>query len=196
MKRRDFIILVGGSTSAFTCAAAFAAKTMARIGLLSIEPLKEFTDLLTPALNALGWRDGETCQIEARGADGDIASPPRIARPGGNTTGTTTTPQILWGKRLELIAELLGHHPSKVAWIGNPDLVTAKRNINQQRNLGIKVELWGMRKPDDLERVFVATTGCEAILVQFIPLTYRYRRCGIEITLSPTTPQPKGSGRN
>jgi len=171
MRRRDFVILVGGVASAFTCANGLAAKVMARIGLLALALPKDLQlpDLLTPALNALGWREGETCQIEARSANGDIASLPRlaaelvalrpdiligigsgetkalqsatseipilfvmssdpvgyglvdsIARPGRNTPGTSITPQILWGKRLELTAELLGHQPPKSPGLAIP----------------------------------------------------------------------------
>src|SRR6202451_2887157 len=43
-----------------------------------------------------------------------------IARPGRNITGFTQGPQILWGKRLDLLTELLGHQPSRLAWLGNP----------------------------------------------------------------------------
>jgi len=228
VNRRDFVILVGGAASAFTCAKALAAKTMARIGVLAIPPKDMLPDQLTPALNALGWRDGETCQIEVRSANGDIASLPRlaaelvalrpdiligfgstetkalqsatneipvvfvassdpvgygivdsIARPGRNATGSTISPQMLWGKRLELIAELLGHLPSKVAWIDDPDYVSAKLNLaaamQSAEELGVKVERWQVRKPDDLDRVFVPTTGCEAILVQSIATTLMYR---------------------
>jgi putative ABC transport system substrate-binding protein len=34
-----------------------------------------------------------------------------IARPGRNITGIAVAPQMLWGKRLELLVELLGHRP-------------------------------------------------------------------------------------
>jgi putative ABC transport system substrate-binding protein len=43
-----------------------------------------------------------------------------IARPGRNTTGTAISPQILWGKRLEIVTELIGHLPTKIAWLCNP----------------------------------------------------------------------------
>jgi putative tryptophan/tyrosine transport system substrate-binding protein len=35
-----------------------------------------------------------------------------VARPGRNITGIAIAPQILWGKRLELLVELLGHRPA------------------------------------------------------------------------------------
>ena len=38
-----------------------------------------------------------------------------IAHPGKNITGIAVAPQILWGKRLELLVELLGHRPAKIA---------------------------------------------------------------------------------
>jgi hypothetical protein len=69
MRRRDFIILVGGATSAFSCAKAFAAKTLAQIGILHIGKEREVTespDLLMLALNALGRREGENCQFEIK----------------------------------------------------------------------------------------------------------------------------------
>jgi putative ABC transport system substrate-binding protein len=53
MRRRDFIILIGGAANTFSCAKAFAAKTLARIGILAIGPLPkdvQLPDMLTPAL--------------------------------------------------------------------------------------------------------------------------------------------------
>jgi len=43
-----------------------------------------------------------------------------INRPGGNITGFAAGPQLLWGKRLEILAELLGRPPHRLAWLGNP----------------------------------------------------------------------------
>jgi putative tryptophan/tyrosine transport system substrate-binding protein len=40
-----------------------------------------------------------------------------IARPGRNVTGIAVAPQMLWGKRLELLVELLGHRPAKIALV-------------------------------------------------------------------------------
>ena len=49
-----------------------------------------------------------------------------IAHPGRNITGIAVAPQILWGKRLELLVELLGHRPAKIAWLSDPESVSAK----------------------------------------------------------------------
>jgi putative ABC transport system substrate-binding protein len=102
-----------------------------------------------------------------------------IAHPGKNITGIAVAPQILWGKRLELLVELLGHRPAKIAWLGNPEDVSAKLNlaalVQSAETLGIEVERWEMRKADDLDRVFAATAGSEAVLVQWIGLTTALR---------------------
>ena len=102
-----------------------------------------------------------------------------IARPGRNITGIAVAPQMLWGKRLELLVELLGHRPAKIAWLSNPEEVSAKLNeaavMQSAEKLGIEVERWEVRKPDDLERVFAIASGSEAVLVQSLALTFILR---------------------
>jgi putative ABC transport system substrate-binding protein len=51
-----------------------------------------------------------------------------IARPGRNTTGTAISLVVLWGKRLEIITELIGHLPSKIAWLCNPGNFATESN--------------------------------------------------------------------
>ncbi|MFL5112640.1 MAG: ABC transporter substrate binding protein, partial [Microvirga sp.] len=34
-----------------------------------------------------------------------------ITRPGGNLTGFLQSPELLWGKRLDLLREVMGHPP-------------------------------------------------------------------------------------
>jgi putative tryptophan/tyrosine transport system substrate-binding protein len=103
-----------------------------------------------------------------------------IARPGKNITGTAIAPQMLWGKRLELVVELLGHKPAKIAWLSNPEEVSTKLNeaavMQSAEKLGIEVERWQVRKPDDLERVFANAFESEAVLVQFVALTIIHRQ--------------------
>jgi putative tryptophan/tyrosine transport system substrate-binding protein len=105
-----------------------------------------------------------------------------IARPGKNITGIAVAPQMLWGKRLELLVELLGRRPAKIAWLSNPEYVPAKMNemavMQSAEKLGIEVERWEVRNADDLERgrVFTMVSGSEAVLVQNIPVTYLLRQ--------------------
>ena len=93
-----------------------------------------------------------------------------IAHPGKNITGIAIAPQMLWGKRLELLVELLGHRPAKIAWLGNPEDVSAKLNlaalVQSAETLGIEVERWEVRKADDLDRAFAAAAGSEVVLVK------------------------------
>jgi putative ABC transport system substrate-binding protein len=69
-----------------------------------------------------------------------------IARPGKNVTGTAIAPQMLWGKRLELVVELLGHKPAKIGWSNHPEEVATKLNeaavMQSAEKLGIEVEHW------------------------------------------------------
>ena len=43
--------------------------------------------------------------------------------------------------------------------------------MQSAEKLGIEVERWEVRKPDDLERVFAVTSETEAVLVQWLALT-------------------------
>jgi putative ABC transport system substrate-binding protein len=98
-----------------------------------------------------------------------------IARPGRNITGIAVAPQILWGKRLELLVDLLGHRPAKIAWLTNPEWVPAKSNLvalmQSAEQMGIKVEPLEVREPSDFDRVFAASAGSEALLVVWNALT-------------------------
>ncbi|XIA66861.1 ABC transporter substrate binding protein [Bradyrhizobium sp. TZ2] len=114
-----------------------------------------------------------------------------IARPGRNITGIATAPQML-GKRFQLLVQLLGHRPAKIAWLSNPEEVAAKLNeaavMQSAEKLGIEVERWEVRKPDDLERVFAATAGSEAVLVQWLALTEAHARQIAELAVQYRLP--------
>jgi len=98
-----------------------------------------------------------------------------LARPGRNATGTSLTPQVLWGKRIELIPELIGHRPTKVAWLGDPGNVMAERNLaavtESAEHMGIKLDRFEARETADLDRIFAAAAGIDAVLVQWDVLT-------------------------
>lgn len=51
-----------------------------------------------------------------------------LARPGGNLTGAATTAQLLWGKRLDMLQELLPGGRREVVLLENPTNPTQLRN--------------------------------------------------------------------
>jgi putative ABC transport system substrate-binding protein len=88
MKRREFIILIGGATVAFTCFAVIGsseAQTVRRkrLGYLSGGRQgtgNEYTSgILKASLRDLGWRANETMDIDERWADGDVSRLARLA---------------------------------------------------------------------------------------------------------------------
>jgi putative tryptophan/tyrosine transport system substrate-binding protein len=102
-----------------------------------------------------------------------------LARPGRNATGMSLTPQILWGKRLELIAELIGHRPTKVTWLGSPRDIMFKRSLaavmEAAEQTDVKVDNFEAHEPSDFDRIFAASAGSDAVLVQFDLLTLNHR---------------------
>ena len=102
-----------------------------------------------------------------------------IARPGRNITGIAFAPRLLWSKRLELVVDLLGHQPAKVGWMTQPEEVVNRVNeeavLQSAEQMGIKVERLYVREPSDLDRVFAATVGSEALLVKVNDLTMALR---------------------
>ena len=110
-----------------------------------------------------------------------------LARPGRNATGMSLTPQILWGKRLELIAELIGHRPTKVTWLGSPGDIMFKRSLaavmEAAEQMGVKVDNFEAHEPNDLDRIFAASAGSDAVLVQYDNLTRFHRPLIAELAL-------------
>ena len=93
-----------------------------------------------------------------------------IARPGRNTTGTAISPQILWGKRLEIVTELIGHLPTKIAWLCNPGNFATEINqaavMQSAEQMKVKLEQLEVRQAGDIDRAFAAMAGSGAVLVQ------------------------------
>jgi putative tryptophan/tyrosine transport system substrate-binding protein len=82
-----------------------------------------------------------------------------LAHPGGNLTGFTNLASELAGKRLELFKDTV---PTlgRVAVLYDPanpgNLLHAQAIQTAGRALGLTVQLWEVRGPDDFERVFAA----------------------------------------
>jgi putative ABC transport system substrate-binding protein len=102
-----------------------------------------------------------------------------LSHPGRNATGMSLTPQILWGKRLELIAELIGHRPTKVTWLASPADISAELNLaavmEAAKRMGVKVDNFEAHEPSDFDRIFAASAGSDAVLVQLDIVTLDHR---------------------
>src|SRR5216684_1324094 len=114
MRRREFIMLLGGSVAALPLVArAQQPDRMRHIGVLMGTAADDSesqarTAAFAQGLAQLGWADGRTVQIvfvlviDPVGA-GFVAS---LARPGGNATGFTIFEYGISGKWLELLKEI------------------------------------------------------------------------------------------
>jgi len=95
----------------------------------------------------------------------------RISRPGGNITGFMQWPQSLWGKRIELLTELLGRPPRRLAWVGNPGNAGSAGNWadarEAARRIGAEIVRIDVGSARALERAFETAKGRDALLVQF-----------------------------
>lgn len=81
MRRREFILLVGGAAAWPVAARAQQDERRRRVGVLiglgeSDSEGRKWADALLTSLNALGWKQGENVQIDLRWGDSD---PGRIA---------------------------------------------------------------------------------------------------------------------
>src|SRR5438874_593662 len=94
-----------------------------------------------------------------------------IARPGGNITGLAQGPQILWGKRLGLLTELLGRVPRHVAWVGNPGNAGSEANWADAKDAtvqaGANLVRIDVSRADELEKAFMTAKGSDGLLIQW-----------------------------
>jgi putative ABC transport system substrate-binding protein len=96
----------------------------------------------------------------------------RISRPGGNVTGFMQWPQLLWGKRLELLTELLGRPPRRLAGMGNPRNASSPGGWADARDaasrIGSDIVRVDVNGAGDFDRAFeTVAKGRDALLVQF-----------------------------
>jgi putative tryptophan/tyrosine transport system substrate-binding protein len=178
-------------------------------------------EILKDALQSLGWRIGETLDLEERHASGDTASLPRLAaelvakrpevigatggteakalqdatrdipivfmqvatdpvaaglvdsitRPGGNVTGFLQSPELLWGKRLDLVKELLGHPPRRLAFVGNPGNTSFgaqwRNAYDEAGRIGAEIKRADVSTAADLESAFRDLGDRDALLVHW-----------------------------
>ena len=82
-----------------------------------------------------------------------------LARPGGNITGMTTGGAELYGKRLELLKEIIPKL-SRAAFMWNPESSAAELNLKElqvsAQALGLQIRSLEVRTPEDIESAFDA----------------------------------------
>ncbi len=93
-----------------------------------------------------------------------------LARPGGNVTGLTGVSTELWGKRAELLKELVASI-SRVAVLFSPGSPASTRAVREAetaaRRVGLRVETAEVRDTKDVDNAFSATIRerADALLV-------------------------------
>jgi len=179
------------------------------------------SDILKQALQELGWKLGETLEVDERRAGGDASRLPRLAqeivagrpsviactggtearalqaatpdipivfmqvavdpvaaklvesisRSGGNVTGFLQAPQLLSGKRLDLLTELLERPLRRLAYIVNPGNVNATRlwtdGSEAATRIGAEISRVDVSGPADIEEAFASLKDRDALLVQY-----------------------------
>ena len=104
-----------------------------------------------------------------------------LARPGGNMTGLSLLTAELSGKRLQLLAELVGNVP-RVAVLMNPDNPTYTVFLEETRDAaqvsGIQIQPLEARNPSEIEHVFDAAMKerAAAMIVFDDPAIWSYRK--------------------
>jgi putative tryptophan/tyrosine transport system substrate-binding protein len=115
-----------------------------------------------------------------------------IARPGRNITGFSQGPQFLWEKRLEILEELLGQPPRRLAWLGNPGNAGSAFNWTDAKDastkLGAELARVEVSKADQLDVAFEALQNRDALLVQWDFLLYSQRKRIVDLVAQRRLP--------
>jgi putative ABC transport system substrate-binding protein len=92
-----------------------------------------------------------------------------LARPGGNITGAATTAQLLWGKRFEMLRELLPQGRPEVSLIentANPNQVRNRLDVlAQAERLGFGVRLVSLTGNEGMPAALAEAARADAVLV-------------------------------
>ena len=123
-------------------------------------------------------------------ARGLVAS---LARPGGNITGVTVANNELYGKRLELLKEIVPRL-SLAAILFNPADPAADMGMKEAgesgKALGIRIESLGVRDANDFDQAFESATRLKVGALTFIhhaPIT-TYPKRVVELALKSRLP--------
>src|SRR5215472_19308032 len=96
-----------------------------------------------------------------------------LARPGANVTGTSAMTSEVIGKSLSLLKQTVPT-VSPVAVLWNPNNVTYQGQILRETEvsagkLGVELQTFGVRAPDDFDRTFAAITSARAASLLVLP---------------------------
>ena len=127
-------------------------------------------------------------------ADGLIAG---FARPGGNVTGFSSSTVELTAKRLEVLRDLLPKvsHVAALLNMSNPNLPRQwKELLAAAQALGIRVTLFDVRKPEDLNLAFeqAAKQGLDSAYVALDTLTETNRKPIADLAIKHRLPTVAG----
>jgi len=123
---------------------------------------------------------------------------PSLAHPGGNVTGLTDQPMEMEGKRLQLLKEAVPT-VSRVAALSHPGGSGLPAGAEPQfareleaaaRALGLTLQIYDVRVPEELEGAFAAMTKAraEALFVTATPFWYSHRHRIIELAAKHRLP--------
>jgi putative ABC transport system substrate-binding protein len=96
-----------------------------------------------------------------------------LARPGANVTGTSAMTSEVIGKSLSLLKQTVPT-VSPVAVLWNPNNVTYQGQILRETEisagkLGVELQTFGVRAPDEFDRTFAAITSARAASLLVLP---------------------------
>jgi putative ABC transport system substrate-binding protein len=115
-----------------------------------------------------------------------------IARPGHNVTGLSAGPHLLWGKRVEMLTELLARQPRRLTWLGNPANAGTERNWDDASKAasqaGAKLMRAEVTAGSELDSVFARLDAPDAVLVQWDFLLYSERKRIAELAMRHRLP--------
>ncbi len=129
-------------------------------------------------------------------ATGIVAS---LARPGGNVTGLSTLTNEIYGKRVELLREMVPRltHIAALFNMSNSSIPPAWKEVETAaRSLRIQPQLLDVRTPEDLGRAFDAAIRqrADALVVGVDGLTLANRRPIVDLAAKHRLPAIYASG--
>jgi len=116
-----------------------------------------------------------------------------LARPGGNITGMTMGGADLYGKRLDLLREIIPKL-SRAAFMWNPESAAAELNLKEMQNsaqlLGLEIRSLEVRTPEDIELAFDAAIRAKAggIVMAGVPPINTYPKRVVDLAAKHRVP--------